>query len=306
MIRTQTHSSDRRADWLPTLLAVRQARRFLETHANAVCRTIAVFVVGVSATGTQAAPAADLWTFWYASNESSDTRLDHRPFQAFLDRYLESAPDGINRVNYARVTGRDRDALNGYIDSLAGTDPRRLHPDEQYAYWINLYNALTVEVVLRHPDKKSILRMGKGLFSIGPWDEQLLEVAGQQLTLNDIEHRILRPIWRDHRVHFAVNCASLGCPNLSEQVYTRNNVHDVLDASERRYVNHPRGVRIDERGRLYLSRIFDWYSDDFGSDDATILAYLADRHPTLGDALRGHEGRIRYEYDWDLNAVNAR
>ena len=158
--------------------------------------------------------------------------------------------------------------------------------------------------MLDYPRKGSILRMSKRFFAIGPWDDEVTTIAEQAITLNDIEHRILRPIWRDHRVHYAVNCASLGCPNLQTEAFTRANTDRLLANGERSYVNHPRGVYIDDRGRLFVSRIYDWYRDDFAKDDQALLSYLSQHHLRLANALQTYEGRIRYEYDWALNEAD--
>ncbi|MEE4280476.1 MAG: DUF547 domain-containing protein, partial [Pseudomonadales bacterium] len=165
-----------------------------------------------------AAPDTDAWALWAKDNPASTRQIDHSAWQSFLDQYLAPQPDGVNLVAYNRVgEGEGRTALQTYLQMLADIDPRDLDRNEQFAYWVNLYNALTVEVVLTNPDKKTIRRMGEGLFSFGPWDDKLITIAGEEVTLNDIEHRILRPIWQDPRIHFAVNCASLGCPNLQTQ-----------------------------------------------------------------------------------------
>lgn len=252
-----------------------------------------------------AAPKSDLWPIWQASDASSTVSVDHARWQKFLDRYLVTdQASGVNLVKYSSVSEADRADLGTYLQSLQSIDPRALNSREQLAYWINLYNAATVRVVLDNPGKRSILRMGQGLFSIGPWDDELLEVAAIELTLNDVEHRILRPIWRDHRVHFAVNCASLSCPNLAAEAYTADNVDRLLGANESAYINDARGVSFTENGRLELSSIFDWYRDDFAANEAGLLDYLM-RHAAepLATALAAYDGRIRYEYDWALNAA---
>jgi hypothetical protein len=208
---------------------------------------------------------------------------------------------GIHRFDYAGVTDGDRVRLKGYIDQLAAIDPRKFPRAEQRAYWINLYNALTVEVVLQDYPVRSIRDIDGGLFGSGPWKKQLVVVAGQPLTLNDIEHRILRPIWRDPRTHYAVNCASLGCPNLAAEVYTAANMERQLDKAARAYINHPRGVSL-ENGRLTLSSIYNWFDVDFGKSDAAVLEHLAQyAELELARQLGRYDGRIRYDYDWRLN-----
>jgi hypothetical protein len=122
------------------------------------------------------------------------------------------------------------------------------------------------------------------------------------LTLNDIEHRILRPIFGDPRVHFAVNCASLGCPNLGAEPYLADRLDVQLDTAARAFINHPRGASISD-SRLTLSSIFKWYGDDFGETVAERLEWVAAyANPDLAEQLTGWDGRISYEYDWRLNA----
>ncbi|MEM8766368.1 MAG: DUF547 domain-containing protein [Pseudomonadota bacterium] len=248
-----------------------------------------------------AVPKADLWAIWLPSEKTSTQTVDHSAWQRFLDSYVSPAATGVNLVNYSAVTSADREALNGYLASLAALDPRGLNKDEQLAYWINLYNALTVEVVLRNPKKGSILRMGAGFLSIGPWDDKLFEVAGEPLTLNDIEHRIIRPIWADHRIHYAVNCASIGCPNLSTTAYSGAAIDEQLAAAERDYINHERGVRFTDRGKLQLSSIFKWYREDFARTEAELIAYLTGLHDTLAGELESYQRGVDYKYDWNLN-----
>lgn len=260
-----------------------------------------VLAVILAPLGAGAAPAADLWAFWDRSEPGDSRRLDHSAWQRLLDRYLVETDDGRTLFRYAAVSAADRAALDDYLAALGGLDPRGLQRPEQLPYWINLYNALTVQVVLDHPGEDSILDMGDGFFRPGPWNDDLIEVAGKDLTLNDIEHRILRPIWQDHRIHYAVNCASIGCPNLAPRAYTRDNTPTLLTAGERSYLTHPRGLRFDDRGTLHLSSIFDWYVADFGDSRSALLDYLAQQRPDLAARLAGYDGSIRYHYDWSLN-----
>ena len=242
------------------------------------------------------------WDFWLPSQSESSQIVDHSQWQGFLDDYLSLDTDTISRVAYddARATDGAR-RLQDYLEHLARIDPRSLNRTEQMAYWINLYNALTVQVVLAHPGKKSIRRMGQGWFSLGPWDDKLITIAGQAVTLNDIEHRILRHIWQDRRIHFAVNCASLGCPNLAAQAYRSENLQLLLDAGQKQYINHPRGVSFDDKGQLTVSSIFEWYQADFADNKSELLAYLADHHTTLSDQIRSYSGKINFAYNWQLN-----
>ncbi|MCP5181964.1 MAG: DUF547 domain-containing protein [Pseudomonadales bacterium] len=246
-------------------------------------------------------PDAIAWEFWNVRGERAE--VDHSAWQAFLDDYLVQGTDGINRVRYRAVDPAARSRLTGYIQAMAGTDPRTLTRAAQMAYWINLYNALTVNVVLDYPRKRSILRMGRKLLTFGPWDDVVATIAGQQVTLNDIEHRILRPLFRDPRVHFAVNCASVGCPNLAAHVYTAANLEAQLDAQEAAYLAHPRGLRQTDSGWV-LSGIFEWYRVDFAADEAGLRAWLAARRPQLAGQLRDSRRPLSYDYDWQLNGAD--
>lgn len=250
----------------------------------------------------QLVPQPDLWAYWNVSNASGIASVDHSPWQALLDRYVVTEhPSGIHRFRYADVTPDDRQALRRYIGSLAALDPRAYNQAEQQAYWINLYNAITVSLVVDAYPVKSIRKINGGLFGLGPWNDEVVTVQRKPLTLNDIEHRILRPIYTDPRVHYAVNCASLGCPNLAAQAYRGVELEAQLDAAARAFVGHPRGVELTDK-RLRLSSIYKWFADDFGNDEAGLLAHLAQyAEPGLAQRLRAFDGRIKYDYDWDLN-----
>ena len=274
--------------------------------ARILCITLCLGLFVLASPPALAAPDVDTWEFWAEDNPQSTQQVDHTPWQNFLDEYLVPQADGVNRVAYNRVDlGKGRKRLQTYLQTLADIDPRDLNRDEQFAYWVNLYNALTVEVVLSNPDKKSIRRMGKGLFSFGPWDDPVAAIAGEDVTLNDIEHRILRPIWQDPRIHFVVNCASIGCPNLQPQALRADNLETLLDAAQSEYINHPRGV--DKRtGSLILSSIFDWYQSDFASEPKGLLNYLAGVHKDPGLVLQADPDRLEYNYDWTLNSLEPR
>lgn len=249
-------------------------------------------------------PDIEPWDMWIIAEQTNTATIDHAGWQQILNLYLVAeTQDGINRFDYAGITKADRVRLDEYINGLAAIDPRDYKRTEQLAYWINLYNALTVQVVLDHYPVNSIRSIMGGMLSPGPWDEQLITVAGQPLTLNDIEHRILRPIWLDPRIHYAVNCASLGCPNLAADAYTAAKADAMLDEAARDFINHPRGVSFDD-GVLVLSSIYDWYGDDFGPDEQALLGHLRKfAQPELEMQLSGYTGKIKYAYDWQLNSA---
>ena len=170
-----------------------------------------------------------LLPFWDASDESSTSRIDHSAWQEILDTYLRSHGSGINRFDYAalKANAGDTAKLAGYLSYLQEIDPRTYSRREQKAYWFNFYNSLTVKVVADAYPVDSIRKISNsmlgGLIPVGPWGDVRARVCGQDLTLDNIEHGILRPIYRDPRIHYGVNCASLGCPNLLETAFTAAN-----------------------------------------------------------------------------------
>lgn len=250
-----------------------------------------------------AAPQAELWERWTAHDPNSNLSVDHSRWNSFLEEYVRySNALDMNVLPYGEVSPEDRRLLESYISELEETAVSELSRPSQKAYWINLYNAKTVQLILEHYPVDSIrdIKLG-GLFSRGPWNEEIMEIEGEQLSLNDVEHRILRPIWEDPRIHYAVNCASIGCPDLPPRAYTAAETDRMLDEGARRYINSDRGVAFSD-GTLYLSSIYDWFQEDFGGSLEGVFSHLrryADEE-TMQD-LERYSGSVQYRYDWSLN-----
>lgn len=250
-----------------------------------------------------AAPRAKLVsTHWLANDPASTQRVDHATWDRFLADYLVPGDAGVNRFAYARAKASGRALLDNYIVSLEAVPVSGLDRDEQRAYWINLYNAVTTRIVLEHYPVKSIrdISLGPGLFGFGPWDAKVATVEGERLSLNDIEHGILRPIWHDPRLHYALNCASISCPSLPTVAFTAADTERLLDQGARAYVNDPRGVRIAQ-GTLTVSSIYLWYRADFGDGDGAVVDHLM-RYaaPALAAELARFRAPDHYAYDWGL------
>ena len=234
--------------------------------------------------------------------------VDHSAWDGLLKTYVKPGADGLNRVDYAAFKRDSQAALKDYIATLQAVEPATLDRSEQFALLANLYNAKTVDVVLDHYPVKSIkdISLGGGLlgaFTGGPWKAKVLEMQGVELSLDDIEHGMLRPVFKDPRVHYAVNCASVGCPNLGTEAFTGARLEAQLDASARAYVNSPRGVDPQLDG-LVVSSIYDWYQADFGGGEEGVLAHIrryAD--PSLAAALQGTRSIDDYNYIWSLNDI---
>ena len=225
---------------------------------------------------------------------------DHSVWDAVLAKGLRKGADGIARFDYGRV---DQNALRGYVQALASVDPRGLSRPAAFAYWSNLYNAVTVSVVAEAYPVRSIRRIGGSLLSPGPWRAKQVKVAGVDLSLDDIEHGILRPVWRDPLVHYAVNCAALGCPNLLGTAYRSQGLSAQLEVNARAFVNHPRGVQVTSNG-VVVSSIYHWFKSDFGGNDAGVLDHLR-RYAgqNLVGQLQGARRIADHRYDWSLNGA---
>ena len=235
--------------------------------------------------------------------------LDAR-FSALLARYVAVHAGGVNRVDYARWRAAEADMaeLDAVIAAYARLAPSRMARDAAFAYWANLYNAITLQVVLARYPVASIRDIrSEGVLDpralAGPWRTKRVTVERRRLSLDDIEHRILRPQMRDPRVHYAVNCASIGCPNLQARAWTAATLSDDLDAAARAYINHARGARIDSAGALRVSSIYVWFKADFGGDDAGVIAHLR-RYaaPALAQRLSAVTRIGGHDYDWAINA----
>ena len=253
-----------------------------------------------------AAPDPDLWPRWEAHAEESHVVVDHTAWDLILKKYLVTHhPTGINRFRYRAVLPADRQNLQDYLRSLQQIKVSSLNRQEQKAYWINLYNALTVQVILDHYPVKSIMEIdiSPGLFANGPWDAKLLTIEGEQVSLNDIEHRILRPIFHDNRLHYALNCASLGCPDLQGVAYTATNIEALLNTAARTFVNSARGARM-ENGRLYVSSIYKWFQVDFGGSEEAVVQHLRQyAEDGLAKVLQTYKDGVSDDYDWRLNSA---
>lgn len=249
------------------------------------------------------APSADLWPYWASHDDTSAGTVDHGPWAHLLESHVRAGADGIARFDYGAMAADDRAGLRSYIDSLAAITVTRHGRAEQLAYWVNLYNALTVQVVLDAYPVASILDIdiSPGLFSDGPWDAELVIIEGRPVTLNDIEHRILRPLWGDARVHYVLNCASLGCPDLARAPLVAASAEAELDRAAQTFVNHPRAFSLDGDG-LTVSSIYLWFQEDFGGDDRAVIEHLKQyATPERRAMLEAATEIDDHAYDWSLN-----
>jgi hypothetical protein len=209
----------------------------------------------------------------------------HAPWDALLQRHVSA--DG--RVNYKGFAA-DREQLKAYLKALAQTSPAAgWSRAEKMAYWINAYNAFTVDLIVEHYPLKSITQLDGGK----TWDVKRIEIEGKKYSLNDLENSILRPQFSDARIHFAINCAARSCPPLHNRAYTADNLERTLEERTRRFIRNERYNRIRPT-RAEVSKIFDWYADDFGDLRAFLSRYAS---ITLAPTAEV----VFLEYDWGLN-----
>ena len=225
----------------------------------------------------------------------------NKSYNAFLAKYIVQK-DGINLVQYGKVTAEDERSLEDYIETLSDTDITSYTDQEVLAYWFNLYNAKTLDLILDNYPVKSIKKIG---FLSGPWDKDILNVRGQEMSLNNIEHDTVRETFNEPRVHFAFNCASIGCPNLKATAWEASTLDADLTQATKNYIASPRGVRIEKDGEIAASKIFKWYNEDFGENETDVIAFLAkfaegDKKAALQKATEIDD----YDYDWSLNVAN--
>ncbi|AWV88050.1 DUF547 domain-containing protein [Bradymonas sediminis] len=228
--------------------------------------------------------------------------FDHSGFAQLLAEHVDSA---AGRVDYAGLK-KDQKKLDAYLEKLGAVDLKTLGADEKLALLINAYNAYTLQLILEnYPGVKSI----KDLKS--PWKSKRYKVGGHTLSLDDIEHGLIRPVYKDSRIHFAVNCASIGCPPLQAFAFEGEKIDAQLDLAARKTLQDTRYVRI-EGDKLKISVLLNWYGDDFIGEDysprsKTLAAYVARfGTPEVRAFVEKHQGAPSVgfiDYDWSLNDV---
>ncbi|MCB1503931.1 MAG: DUF547 domain-containing protein [Hyphomicrobiaceae bacterium] len=276
---------------------------------------LAATLIGVCATAEVALAASPEVTAAFSAHKVGATvQVDHHAWDQLLKSYVKPAADGVNRVDYKSFKANGGAALKAYVADLERTKVSALDRPVQLAFWINLYNAKTVDIVLDHYPVASIRDISleesllgflkKSVGAGGPWKTPIVNVEGRRLSLDNIEHDILRPVFKDPRVHYAVNCASYGCPNLQAAAFTGANADAMLTEGAKAYVNHPRGISVKD-GRVKASSIYNWFQTDFGGSDAGVLQHVRlYATPELKAALAGVTAIDSYDYDWRLNDIS--
>jgi len=238
----------------------------------------------------------------------------HADWQALLRQHISPINNGASSaVDYAAFK-QTQGLLQDYLNQLSAITRAEFDAwpnNQQLAFLINAYNAWTVEFILtKYPDLKSIKDLGS--FFKSPWDKAFIPLLGKTISLNNIEHDLIRGSdrYNDPRIHFAVNCASIGCPALLEEAYTGDQLEQQLTQQSIRFLADKNRNYI-KGDRLYLSSIFKWYGDDFEKGfrgtttiEAFILLYADDLMltNTQKSALKARDLNIKFlDYNWNLN-----
>lgn len=264
-------------------------------------------------------------TMTHAASAGEAKRFDHShsAYSSLLKRYVENA-----RVDY-RGFIKSKDEFEGYLSSLGSVDEREYGTwteSEKLAFWINAYNAFTIKAIIDHyPIKRSFTLRGfyapsNSILQIkGVWNKLRFRAVGKMVTLEEIEHEILRKEFNEPRIHAAINCASVGCPDLRDEAYTAAGLDGQLTQASINFINNPeKGLRIDkEKGKAEFSKIFKWFGEDFiqsygearkfdgrNAKENAVLNFALVYADTddKREFLKTNDFKIGYlGYDWHLN-----
>jgi Protein of unknown function, DUF547 len=280
------------------------ASRGLQTVSGAA-RTVAFAGALVAGLVGSTAASAQSFEAVFSKAATPGKTVDHSAWDRMLKAYVKRDATGLNRVAYAKFKAEGHKELKAYVAALQAVDVPTLSRDEQFAFWANLYNARTIDVVLDKYPVKSIkeVSLGGGLKTLvtgGPWQATIAKVNGFSVSLDDIENKILRAIYKDPRVHYAVNCASVGCPNLLLEAFTGAKLEAQLEAGAKDFINSPSGIKFTG-DKVWASSIYDWFKADFGGSVASITAHMAKyAEPELKAKLAKVTAIHDYGYDWAL------
>ena len=220
--------------------------------------------------------------------------VDSSIYAGLLGKYVK---DGV--VDYEGFKSEEV-KLDQYLKVLEKTDTKTLSRNEQFAFYVNAYNAWTIKLILSgYPGIKSIKDLGS-LFK-SPWKKKICRIDGEIIALDDIEHNILRPRFKDPRVHFAINCAAKSCPPVRSEPYRGGDLDQQLDEMTRAFINDLESNRL-EGHTLYVSSIFKWFAEDFNKD--IVGFFLKYAKGDLKEQLEVNKEKIKVkylDYDWSLN-----
>ncbi len=223
------------------------------------------------------------------AEDDIDDNLMKQDLHVGWDNLMKKYVSGSGAVDYAGLK-KEAQKVNDYLKKLSLNSPAANWNDaEKLSFLINAYNAATVSLILDNYPVKSITDLHNGK----PWDYAFIKIGAKTYTLNDIEHKIIRPRFKEPRIHFAVNCAAISCPKLLNEAYLPSKLESQLDKQTKLFINNKQKNQITAN-QLKLSKIFDWYKEDFGNLQAFIK-------PFVQSSIEANASISYLEYDWGLN-----
>lgn len=219
----------------------------------------------------------------------ADSHFDHSAWNKLLQKNVSSK----GNVNYEGFKA-DKVALDSYLALLSSNTPdANWSKKEIMAYWINAYNAFTIKLILNNYPVKSIMDINGGK----AWDLKFIKLGGKEYSLNNIEHDILRKQYKDARIHFAVNCASISCPKLANTAFTAADLERQLEKMSKEFINNS-SKNLIQSNKVEISKLFDWYKDDFVASGGDIISFIN----KYSSVKASEKAAISYkEYNWNLN-----
>ena len=239
---------------------------------------------------------------WQAAQQVSIDEVKHDAWDALLKKYVDS--DGM--VNYKAWNNNqaDRQALKTYLEDLSKANPNaKAEQNAKLAYWINAYNALTVEGILRVYPTTSIRNHTARVFGYNIWKNLYLYSGGTKINLDSIEHKVLRKMG-EPRIHFAIVCASIGCPRLLNEAYTSDKIENQLTTNSTDFFSRPQNLQVDTaKSKVSLSSIMSWFATDFGDTTSKQIAAIAPYFPEDAKTFlaKGKFSVDYLDYNWKLN-----
>ena len=247
----------------------------------------------------------NLIEFWNDKEPLSEIQVNHDAWQEILNMYVDDQhASGINRFDYEAVTAGDALKIKTYLEYLQKMEPRQLNSLEAQAFWINLYNAIMVDKIVdtyQSGSSRAINRLLRGGLRSTRWNRDVTEVVFQELSLDDIAHGILRPIWKDPRINLVLATGALSGANMLKTAFDGENNEVLLEQAKNDFFAHPKAVRV-ENGRIVLNSVFDWYAEDFAPNRPALLRYIQENAPEATRQSMVGLSRTSFDYIWDLNA----
>ncbi len=229
----------------------------------------------------------------------ADFDHSHKQWDKVLKEYT-AKKDRQVYVNY-RALKNEINELNSYLAQLEAVkrgEFKRFNEKQKLAFWINAYNAYTVKIILKNYPLKSIREISSGFFSSGPWKLDFITLLGKKMSLDSIEHDTIRKKFDEPRIHFAVNCASMGCPSLLPEAFIASKLDSQLDSAALNFLEN-KSKNYLENKTLYVSKIFKWYGDDFNKKHGNFIKYIV---KTLNLPKKRYDIEFN-SYDWKLNEI---